>query len=147
MTVILLVVIISLCSKDNRKLSALARVSKYMDINKRRIIMKSYIFSQFNYCPLVWTCHSRNLNNKINRIQERASRISYRDYKSSLKELLQRDKSITIHQKNLQYLAIEICKVKMGISPKIMNEIFRLSKNSVYSLTVGSYSCKSYSSL
>ena len=48
----------------------------------------------------------------------------YRDYKSSFNERLQKDKSITIHQKNLQYLAIEIRKVKMGISPKIMNEIF-----------------------
>ena len=82
-------------------------------------------------------CRSRSLNNKINRILERALRIVYRDYKSSFKELLQKDKSITIHQKNLQYLAIEIYKVKMGISPKIMNEIFRFSKNSVYSLRSG----------
>ena len=82
-------------------------------------------------------CHSRSLNNKINGIQETALRIVYRDYKSSFKELLQKDKSITIHQRNLQYLAIEIYKVKMGISPKIMNEIFRFSKNSVYSLRSG----------
>ena len=58
--------IISLCSVANKKLSALSRVSKYMGINKRRILMKSYIFSQFNYCPLVWMCHSRSLNKKIN---------------------------------------------------------------------------------
>ena len=74
--------------------------------------MKSYIFSQFNYCPLVWMCHSRSLNNKINRIQDRALRIMYRDYKSRFKELLQKDKFITMYPKNLQYLAIEIYKVK-----------------------------------
>ena len=106
-----------------------------MGINKRRILMKSCIFSQFNYCPLVWMCHSRSL--KINLIQERALRIVYKDYKSSFKELLQQDKSITIHQRNLQYLAIEIYKVRMGISPKIINEIFWCSKNSVYSLRSG----------
>ena len=116
--------ILSLCSKTNKKLSALSRESKYMGINRRRILMKSYIFSQFNYSHLVWMCHSRSLNNKINRMQERTLRIVYRDYKSSFNERLQKDKSITIHQKNLQYLAIEIRKVKMGISPKIMNEIF-----------------------
>ena len=82
-------------------------------------------------------CHSKNLNDKINRIQERALRIVYRDYKSSFKELFQKDKSITIHQRNLQYLVIEIYKVRSGISPKIMNEIFRFSKNSVYSLRSG----------
>ena len=107
-----------------------------MDINKRRILMKSYIFSQLNYCPLVWMCHSGVLNKKINRIQERALRIVYRDYKSSFKELLQKDKSMTIHQRNVQYLAIEIHKVRMVISPKIMNEIFRFSKTSVYSLRI-----------
>ena len=79
-------------------------------------------------------CHSRSLNNKINRIQERTLRIVYRDYKSSFKDFPQKDKSITSHQKNLQYLAAEIYKVKMGISPKIMNEIFQFSKNSVCSL-------------
>ena len=60
-----------------------------------------------------------------------------RDYKSSFKELLQKDKSITTHQKNLQYLAIEIYKVRMGISQKTMNEIFLFSKNSVYRLRSG----------
>ena len=72
--------IIALCSEANKKLSALSRVSKYMDINKRRILIKSYIFSQLNYCPLVRMCHSWSLNNKINRIQERALRIVYRDW-------------------------------------------------------------------
>ena len=79
-------------------------------------------------------CHIRSLNNKINRIHERTLQIIYRDYKSSFEELPLKDKSINIHKKNLQHLAIEIYKVKMGISPKIMNEIFRFSKNSVYSL-------------
>ena len=123
--------------KSYKKLSALSRVSKYMGINKKRILMKSYIFSQFNYCPLVWMCHSRSLNNKINWIQERALQIVYRDYKSSFKELLQKDKSVTIHQRNVHYLPIEIYEVRMGISPKLKNKIFRFSKNSVYSLRSG----------
>ena len=61
----------------------------------------------------------------------------YRDYKSSFKELLQKDQSVTIHQRNLRYLPIEIYEVRMGISPKILNEIFRFSKNSVFSLRSG----------
>ena len=65
--------------------------------------------------------HSMSLNDKINRIWERALRIVHRDYKSSFKELIEKDKSITIHQKNLQYLAIEIYKIKMGIIYKIKN--------------------------
>ena len=55
----------SLCSKVNKKLSALSRVSKCMGINKRRILMKSYIISQFNYCSLVWMCYRSCLSNKM----------------------------------------------------------------------------------
>ena len=62
----------NLCRKASMKLHALARVSKYMSINKRRIIMKAFIESQFGYCPLVWMFHNRTMNNKINKIHERA---------------------------------------------------------------------------
>ena len=56
----------SLCKKASQKLHALARISHYMDLNKRRSLMKAFITSQFSYCPLIWMFHSRNLNNKIN---------------------------------------------------------------------------------
>ena len=72
--------------------------------------------AQFNYCPLIWMRHSRNLNNKIKRIQERALRIVYNDYKSNFKELLERDHSFTIHKRNIHYLAVEAYKVKNGLS-------------------------------
>ena len=68
--------------------------------------MESFIISQFNYCPLIWMIHSRGLNNKINRIHERALRIVYDDNRSSFEDLLNKDKSVTIHQRNLQQLAI-----------------------------------------
>ena len=42
-----------LCSKANQKLSILSRVSKYMTLPKRRMLMSSHITSQFNYWPLV----------------------------------------------------------------------------------------------
>ena len=70
-------------------------------------------------------CHSRTFNNKINRIHERALRIAYNDYKSNFKKLLQRDHSLKIHERNIQYLAIEAYKVKNGLSPVIMNEGFQ----------------------
>ena len=65
---------ISLCEKTSQKLHALARISHYMDLNKRRHLMEAFITSQFSYCPFVWMFHSGNLSNKINRIHERAIR-------------------------------------------------------------------------
>ena len=55
-----------LCKKACQKLNALARLALYMNVEKRRIIMKAFIESQFGYCPLVWMFHSRGINNKIN---------------------------------------------------------------------------------
>ena len=67
----------NICKKASQKLNALARVSSYMDTQKKIILMKSFIISQFGYCPLIWMFHSKALNNKINSIHERALRISY----------------------------------------------------------------------
>ena len=61
-----------LCKKASQKLHALARVVNFMDLAKRKSLMKAFITSQFNYCPLIWMFHGRQLNNRINKIQERA---------------------------------------------------------------------------
>ena len=129
--------IISLCSKANQKLSTLARIAKYLTIDKRKILLNSFNTAQFNYCLLIWMCHSRTLENRINRIQERALRIVYNDYKSNFKELLERDHSFTFHERNIQYLAIEAYKVKNGLSPVIINDVFQFGKNSAYELRSG----------
>ena len=81
----------SICKKASQKLHTLTRIANYMDLSKRRTLMKTFVISQFNYCPLVWMFHSRKLNNRINSIHERALRITYKDYKSSFNELLQKD--------------------------------------------------------
>ena len=47
----------------------------------------------------------------------------YKDYKSSFNELLDKDSSFTIHQKNVQSLAIEIYKCLHGLSPTILGEV------------------------
>ena len=103
-----------LCKKGNQKLHALARIAKYMSKNKLRILMKAFIELQFNYCPLVWMFHNRTLNNKINRLHERALRIVYKDENGiSTFEDLQKDGAVKVHDRNLQRLAIEMFKVKI----------------------------------
>ena len=61
-----------ICEKASQKLNALARLLSFMSLEKRRIIMKAFVHSQFEYCPLIWMSHNRTLNDKINRIHERA---------------------------------------------------------------------------
>ena len=122
-----------ICKKASQKLYALARVSNYMTFNQRRIIMNTFISSHFNYCPIVWMCHNRTLNNQINRIHHRALSIVYRDYTASFKTLLEKSNSVTIHLRNIQLLAIEIFKAQNDLSPSLMSEIFR-PKETKYNL-------------
>ena len=78
--------------------------------------------------------HSRTLNNKINRIHERALRTVYSDYNSSFNELLDKDGSFTIHQRNVQSLAIEIYKYLHDLSPAILSEVFKENEAIPYDL-------------
>ena len=102
----------NLCNKASQKIHALARVSTYINSFKLRILMKSFIDSQFNYCPLIWMFHNRTLNNRINKLHERALRLVFKNPNLSFQELLNKDKSFTIHERNLQRLAIEMLEIK-----------------------------------
>ena len=115
-----------LCKKATQKLNAFARISVCMDSSKKRTIMKAFITSHFSYCPLVWMFHSRELNNKINRIHERSLRLAYSDKTSTFQELLDKDKSVSVHHKNIQVLATEIYKTVNGLALTIMNSIFEI---------------------
>ena len=121
-----------LCKKASQKVHALSRVCHYMTISQRRIIMKAFIESQFGYCPLVLMLHSRTLNLRINKIHERALRLVYNDSITTFKELLRLDKSFTIHERNVQSLAIEVFKVVHNLSPEIMREVFVLKQSQKY---------------
>ena len=67
-----------ICRQASKKLHALARICTFMTQNKRKIIMKAFIESQFNYCLLVWMFHgNRGLNDAMNKIHEQALRLVY----------------------------------------------------------------------
>ena len=86
--------------------------------------LKAFIASEFGYCPFLWMFLSRKLDNRVNKLNERALRIIYQDYASSFTELLEKDNSTTMHNRNIQLLATELFKIKNGLSPTFMNEIF-----------------------
>ena len=113
-----------LCKKAGSKISALSRITPYMNISKRRLIMNSFFASQFSYCPLIWMFHSRTLNNRINSLQERCLRLVYNDNISSFNELLAKDGSICFHHRNIHVLAIELFKLKNDLSPDFLNQVF-----------------------
>ena len=56
----------------------------------------------------------------VNKLQLKALKIVYKDNFSSFEELLSKDKSATVHQKNLQILPTAMYKILNGLSPDII---------------------------
>ena len=82
-----------------------------MGFNKKKINCKCFFMAKLSYCPLVWMCHNRMYNNKINRLHDRYLRLIYINKRSSFEDLLEKDNAVSIHHKNLRALAIKMFKV------------------------------------
>ena len=78
--------------KAQRKLTVLTRTRKYLNFNLLKIRFKTICQSQFKFCSLTWMPYSRNTNNKINKLHEKALRLAYNDCASTFEELLEKDK-------------------------------------------------------
>ena len=96
--------------------------------------MNVFFKSQFSYCPLVWICHSRANNGKINRPHEHCLRIIYLDKQSLFETLLEKDGSFSVHNQNLQILATEMHTIKNDLSPLIVTELFEQRNSQHYDL-------------
>ena len=66
---------------------ALSEACNHMDKKRRRILLNAFITSRFSYCAFVWMFHSRTLNNRINKIHEKALRLDTSKLGKSLRSL------------------------------------------------------------
>ena len=69
--------------------------------------------------------HNKSIKNRINSLHERALRLTYCDHSSNFQEILHN--FVTLHQKNIQALAILMYKVTNNIAPTIISELFSFS--------------------
>ena len=115
-----IIIYLKYAKKTSEKLYALNSTN----LSNRKILMNAFFNSQFSYCPFIWMCHSHIINKKINRLHERCLRIIYFDKQSSFEELLEKDSSASIHEKNIQILATETYKVRKDMSPPQITKLF-----------------------
>ena len=123
----------SLWRKVGQKISAIAKLKNYLSSDQRNLLLNSVIKSQFTYRPLIWMYTSHYLNNALSNIHDRALRLIYNDHEKSFNSILTDCNVKTIHQKNLEFLAIEIYEFQNGLSSPIMNDIF-FSRQNIYNL-------------
>ena len=72
-----------------------------MSIKQNKLIMNTFLKSQFSYSPITWMFHSRKSNNRINRIHENALKTVYNDNTTTFENLLLVDNNVSIHHRNL----------------------------------------------
>ena len=95
------------------------------------MFIKTFVISQFFYCPLLWMFHSRNAENRVDKIRERALMLVYHSNPClSFDELLINNKSVSINERNLQFLATEIFKAKNELSTRLTEDIFQFINKS-----------------
>ena len=78
------------------------------------------------------------MNNKINRLHERCLCIVHSDKTSSFEKLLEKDRPVTTHTRNLKTLATKMFKVYKNLSPAIIADLFHVPQNN-YNLRHNSY--------
>ena len=113
-----------LCKKASSQLNAISRLQHYMNQKEKEAIINSFIYSNFNYCPLVWHFCSCKSSHKIEQIQKRCLRIILNDHESDYETLLQKSNKETMNIKRMRSIAIEIFKTINNLNPPFMKEIF-----------------------
>ena len=98
--------------KEWEKRYTLAQVIQHMSTGYTQLLMGSFIMLRFSYCPLILMCHITKINNQIYKFYELTLRLVYNNKSSSFREFLERHKTVTIHERNIQAILTEISKVK-----------------------------------
>ena len=119
-----------ICQKVARQLNVLQRISKFLSEETRLLVFKSFIRSNFNYCPIIWHFCSKVNTEKLEKLQYRGLKIVYNCYESSYEELLTRANLPTLHLGRLRTIALETYKCINNSAPKYVRDLVNLKQSS-----------------
>ena len=94
------------------------------------MIVKAFIFSNFNYCPLVRHFISTTSTNKIESTLKRALRLLYNDNTSTYDSLLAKANKLSTELKRYRTLVLEVFKTLNVLNPTYMQDLFYLRSTS-----------------
>ena len=115
----------AVCKKASQKVGVLMRLRNMLSIKAKLTIYKSAILPQMTYCHTVWHFCKASDNRKLERIQERALRAVYNNKSDTYEKLLSMANLPNLKNRRLQDIAILMYKVKHGLCPKYIQELFK----------------------
>ena len=122
----------TICKKAGNKINAISRIQNFLGPKEKEALVNTFVYSNFNYCPLIWHFSSKKSINKIEKIQERSLRLLHKNNIDTYNELLRKTAQPTMEVKRLRTLIIEIFKTLNDMNPCFMKEIFYLSPHSTH---------------
>ena len=118
-----------LCKSAGNQLNALTRLKSFLGLKERVILVNSFIYSNFDYCSLVWMFSHKKSLNKIESLHKRALRFLLNDYKNSYEELLEKSGKCNINLWRIRFLCIKIYKTINSLNPDFVKNIFEMKRN------------------
>ena len=109
---------------------AFSKISNQLNDSEKNLLFNAGVKSQFNYCHLVWMFCSKTSNNMINKVHEGVLRVILSDDLIDFESLLQNNKDICSHHKNIQSLMMAMF---LKLAPTIMNSMLE-KRNDSYNL-------------
>ena len=115
------------------KLYALRRLQKFLTL-------KSQHFSLFNdrksihLLPIILDVILKNRNERSEKVQYKTLLMVYNNYMATYDDLLALDNKLKIHQRHLQFLAIEIYNSKNMLNPSFMWKTYKKKNKECKSL-------------
>ena len=121
-----------ICKKAAKQINVLSRLSQYLTTETKLLIYKSFVRSNFGYCPIVWHFCSKTSTDKMEKLQYRALRQVYSDFDSSYEELLKRANMNTLKLTRIRKIALETFKILNNLSPSYILDLVKF-KSTNYS--------------
>lgn len=115
--------ITNICKKAANQLNAIKRLQKHFSLTTKKQMIKTFVLSQFNYCPLVWHFCGKGSIHKMEKLQERALRFIIDDYVSDYNQILEKNGESMLYLKRVRIMAQEVYKAINGLSPNYTKEL------------------------
>ena len=120
----------NICKKAGNKINAISRIQSFLGQKEKKALVNTFLYSNFNYCSLVWHFSTKKSTNKVEKIKSIAYKITlFSIITTLLKHRWSTCKSLqsSMEIKHLRTLAMEIFKTLNDINLNYMKEIFYLS--------------------
>jgi len=114
-----------LSKKAGKQINAMSRLSNVLSKENKMTVLKSFILSNFNYCPLVYHVSSKGSSLKMERLLERGIRLVLNDFSSNINSMMTKSNVSSLFCSRVRLLAVFVFKVINNMLPQIPTDLFQ----------------------